>query len=153
MRHADIHRSMLYRLELRLARGTHTWRPVRDERGTAMVEMGLVLPVFLLVLVGVMEFGLLINAFVTVQHAAREGVRLGITGATDSEITDRVRAAAVPLSPALVNVSVAPAPWSRERGQPLTVTVQYTHTFLTPLISAIVGNSVTLQSALDMRME
>ena len=118
-----------------------------------MVEMGLVLPVFLLVLVGVMEFGMLLNAFVTVQHAAREGVRLGITGATDSEIIDRARAAAVPLQPDLVGVSITPAPSLRERGQPVTVTVTYTHTFLTPLVSAVVGNSVMLESALDMRME
>ncbi|MGE5485126.1 MAG: TadE/TadG family type IV pilus assembly protein [Ignavibacteriales bacterium] len=123
------------------------------EKGTALVEMALVLPVFLLILLGIMEFGLAINAYVTVQHAAREGARLGIMGASDAEITARVHDAAYPVDPARIGVTILPEPALRERGQPLTVSVEYTHEFLTPLVSSVVGGSVVLESSVDMRIE
>ncbi len=128
-------------------------RSLKGEKGTALVEMALVLPVFLLVLLGIMEFGLAMNAYVSIQHAAREGVRLGITGASDAEIIARVQDAAYPVDPARIGVSISPEASLRERGDPLTVTVQYTHQFMTPLIGSIVGNTVTMKSSIDMRME
>ncbi|MCR4397391.1 MAG: pilus assembly protein [Firmicutes bacterium] len=125
----------------------------RDESGTAMVELGLVLPVFILVLIGIAEFGWLLNAYVTVQHAAREGARLGIAGADDSAIVARVESAAYPMDPSRLTVSISPEPSLRLRGQPMTVTVQYAHRFMTPLIGSVLGETVTVTGSIDMRVE
>ena len=43
-----------------------------------MVEFALVLPVLILLLVGIFDFGRAVYAFNTVNNAAREGVRLAI---------------------------------------------------------------------------
>jgi Flp pilus assembly protein TadG len=47
----------------------------RDDRGAAMVEFAIVLPVLMLILVGIIEFGRAYNAQVSIQAAAREGAR------------------------------------------------------------------------------
>jgi Flp pilus assembly protein TadG len=46
------------------------------DRGAVAVEMALLLPVLVLMLLGVMEFGRAYNAQVTLTNAAREGVRV-----------------------------------------------------------------------------
>lgn len=46
------------------------------ERGATAVEMAILLPVLLLLLLGIMEFGRAFNAQVTLTNAAREGVRV-----------------------------------------------------------------------------
>ena len=50
-------------------------RRATGERGAAMVELAIVLPVLLLLVFGIIEFGRLYNAQVTLTHAAREGIR------------------------------------------------------------------------------
>ena len=47
----------------------------RSERGAAAVEFALVMPLLLLLVFGIVEFGLIMNRQITVTHAAREGVR------------------------------------------------------------------------------
>jgi hypothetical protein len=48
--------------------------------GQALVEFALALPVLLLLLFGVIEFGRLLQAWLTVQNAARFGLRFAVTG-------------------------------------------------------------------------
>ncbi|HKE73567.1 MAG TPA: TadE/TadG family type IV pilus assembly protein [Acidimicrobiales bacterium] len=50
-------------------------RTRRDDRGAVMVEFAIVLPVLLLILLGIIEFGRAYNAQVSIQAAAREGAR------------------------------------------------------------------------------
>ncbi|MBX3442916.1 MAG: pilus assembly protein [Planctomyces sp.] len=61
-------------------------------RGAAVVETALVLPLFLMVVMGVIEFG---RAFMVAQlltNAAREGARTAITaGSTNAAVTDKVK--------------------------------------------------------------
>jgi Flp pilus assembly protein TadG len=48
------------------------------EEGQAIVEMALTLPLLLLVVLGVFDFGLLFQRFEVVTNAAREGARLAV---------------------------------------------------------------------------
>jgi Flp pilus assembly protein TadG len=50
-------------------------RRARDERGQALVEFVLLLPVFLLVLFGLVEFGKGFNYWIDLTHLANEGSR------------------------------------------------------------------------------
>jgi Flp pilus assembly protein TadG len=47
------------------------------QRGQSLVEFALVLPVFMLILVGMIEFGLLLTHDLTIEYATREGARAG----------------------------------------------------------------------------
>ena len=49
--------------------------PTSDDRGAAAVEFALVLPLLLLLLGGIIDFGFALNTQISLTHAAREGVR------------------------------------------------------------------------------
>jgi hypothetical protein len=48
----------------------------RSEAGQSLVEFALVLPVLLLILLGIIQFGAVFNSLITLNAAAREGARL-----------------------------------------------------------------------------
>ena len=65
-----------------IARSCRVRRPglVRDERGQGMVEFALILPVLLLILVGIIEFGLIFYNVSSVRQGVREAGRQGSVG-------------------------------------------------------------------------
>lgn len=65
----------------------------RDRRGAAVVEMALILPVFFMVILGIVEFGRAMMVAQIVTNAAREGAREAIlSGSTNQSISDQVAA-------------------------------------------------------------
>jgi Flp pilus assembly protein TadG len=60
-------------------------------RGAAMVEMAIVLPIFVLVSLGVVEFGRALMVANMVTNSAREGARMAVLdGSTNTEVTKAV---------------------------------------------------------------
>lgn len=60
--------------------------------GQDLVETALTMPVFLLLLIGIIEFGFILFAYNSVANVAREGARFGvIAGRTEAEIESHVR--------------------------------------------------------------
>lgn len=53
---------------------------MRTQKGQGLVEFALMLPIVLLMLFGLIEMARLVQAYVTIEHAAREGARYAITG-------------------------------------------------------------------------
>jgi hypothetical protein len=58
----------------------------RTRRGQTLVEFALTLPILLLLLFGIIEFGRIFQAWVTIQNAAREAARFAITGRYDENM-------------------------------------------------------------------
>jgi Flp pilus assembly protein TadG len=58
-------------------RSARRWRRAR-ERGIELVEFSLVAPVLLLVVMGLIEFGVIFNSHLELRSAAREGGRLAV---------------------------------------------------------------------------
>ncbi len=56
---------------------------VPGERGASAVEFALVLPLLLIVLFGIIDFGFFFGQFNEVRHAAREGARIASVGNAD----------------------------------------------------------------------
>lgn len=126
---------------------------VKEERGQAMVEMALVLPILLLLVFGIIEFGRVYNSYLEVTNAAREGARAGVVGATDDTITTTVKNAAVLLDGDSLDITVSPGVDYRSRGAALNVTVYYPVQIYTPIISNIMGNPYMVKASATMRME
>ena len=57
----------------------------RADRGVSLVEVGLVLPLLILVAIGLSEIGFLVVDYLTVTNAAREGARTGAAAADFSQ--------------------------------------------------------------------
>lgn len=76
------------------------------ERGAAAVEFALVLPILLLLLLGIFEFGRIYNAQLTLTQASREGAR--VMAIEDDAILARNSSiqAAVSLDPALMTIEI-----------------------------------------------
>ena len=100
----------------------------RKERGQAMAEMAVVLPVFLFLLLGIIQFGIAFNNYLALTDAVRAGARTAAVSrhaASPSDIAEeRVRAAAANLDQEKLEVDVDPDPgW--EAGAEVTVTATY----------------------------
>ena len=52
----------------------------RNKRGQTLVEFALVLPIFLLFVMAICQFGLVFFTYLTANEAAREGARLTVVG-------------------------------------------------------------------------
>jgi Flp pilus assembly protein TadG len=65
----------------------------KDQSGSSMVEFALVLPLLMILLLGIMEFGLVLYDKAIITNASREGARAGIL-AVDSRTEAKVKAAA-----------------------------------------------------------
>lgn len=64
----------------------------QSRRGAALVEMAVCLPVFLTVMLGIIELGRAIMVGQLVTNAAREGARLAIVdGSTNTQVSDAVK--------------------------------------------------------------
>lgn len=104
------------------------WRcaTLQHDRGASAVEFALILPLLLLVVFGIFEFGRAYNAQITLQHAVREGVRYhaiydDAPGAKDRTVE---AATSIDLDPDDVIVGDCDA------GDPTSVSANYGFSFL-----------------------
>lgn len=59
------------------------WKRMREEDGQGIVEFAIAIPLVLFVLLGILEFGWLFNAKITLTSAAREGARVAVVSTID----------------------------------------------------------------------
>lgn len=124
----------------------------RNRRGQSMVETALILPIILLILLGILEFGRILSAWMIITHASREGARVSSLGGTTMQVEERVDAVSKTLDLTDITVIIAPS-GTLARGDMVTVTVTYNIDLMTPLIGAIVGDTVPMNAETVMRLE
>ncbi|SRR6266567_6634275 len=114
--------------------------PGKRDRGAAAVEFALMLPLLLLLLFGIIDFGRALNAQVTITQAAREGARLAALN--QPNVTGRTQASATGLSGVGVAIVSACPPGSGPTAN-ADVKVSYSFTFITPIgaIAKLFGKS------------
>lgn len=135
-----------------------TRRTGKGEGGQSLVEFTLVLPIFLLVLFAIIDFGMAFNAWITVTNSAREGARVGTVGKPAGDIEQRVRDTASALEQANLTVTVTNAEGAS--GESVVVDVSYAYSLITPLSNIMgmvsggsIGDTLNLSSTADMRLE
>lgn len=123
----------------------------KNEKGQSLVEFAILIPVLILILMAIIEFGFMFNAYITISNASREGARLGSLGGTDGEIAARVIEAAPNLDSARITVSVTPG--FRDRGDMVIVQVEYDYEIITPIMSGVLSPLVNFETETVMRVE
>lgn len=126
--------------------------PEGRERGAVAVEMALLLPVLILLLFGIMEFGRAFNAQVTLTSAAREGVRVMAISKDPASARSSTKTAAGTLRPELTDTNIAISVPGATTGNPCptgstaTVTITYNLSTLTGIAGpfAMTGKGVML---------
>ena len=134
----------------------------RRREGQSLVEFAVVLPVFLLILAGILDFGLGLYSQMTIINASREGARLGVVEPGNVAAVDaRVKAMTAGLDQSQLTVTITcqrPAGTSFvacsspqwQSGDGVLVRVDYDYRMLWPLAF---GNSLDLSSTVQMRIE
>ena len=119
-----------------------------------MVEFTIVLLPLLLILFGIIEFGLVMYDKVTVVHDAREAARL----AAVNDVSGKTLLADAPAGSTLTftcatDPASGNAAGAYNVGDKVTAHVTYTHAFITPLIGDLFGGSLNLSSNATMTLE
>ena len=98
------------------------------ERGQALVELALVLPILLVLALAIAQIAELGIARLALEQGAAEGARIGALTNDDALIRSTISAAVAPLDPARVAVTVDPVAADRgpqPRGALLRVRLRY----------------------------
>jgi Flp pilus assembly protein TadG len=125
----------------------------KDERGQSMVETALLLPVFLLILVGILDFGRVIYSYAHLHMAAQETVRLGGLGEKDSAISTFAHQYVHLGDSTKLVVDITPNDSIRHSGNYVTVKLSYPLEFYTPLISKLFPTPFTIKTDSTIRVE
>lgn len=124
------------------------------ERGAALVEFAILMPLLLLLILGIIEFGWLFGQFNDVRHAAREGARYAaVDGGSAADIAQRVCDTTEGFAAGFDSIDVVLVDGGGERGDMASITVTADIGSLTnvPLISVFTPDSLT--SDVDFRLE
>jgi len=126
---------------------------LNNQKGQALVEFALVFPILLLLVMGILQFGMMLNSYLSIENASREGARAGIVGSSDSEIRNTIISTSPSLDPNKLTVTITPAEANRKSGNTLTVKVTYNYNLTVPIISSLFNNVVPLNGQTSMRIE
>ena len=132
------------------------WLPLRNlknQKGQALVEFAIIIPILLMLVMGILQFGMMLNSYLTIENASREGARAGIVGSSDVEIQNLIISTSPSLDPKNLIVSITPTETNRKSGDTLIVKVTYNYNLIVPIISSLFNNVVVLNGQTSMRVE
>ena len=133
------------------------------ERGSELIELALVLPILLLIIAGIIDFGFLFQRYEVVTNAAREGARIAVLpGYSNADVTARVQqyltAGGLSNSPTVTPTTGSVTLPSGMIVNTVQVQVDYpsSFSFIGPMAAMVGGsgwNTITLRATSTMRSE
>jgi len=131
-------------------------RIIKNEKGASAVEFALILPILIMLVFGIFQFGIAYNNYITITHAAREGARraavaLDPTDPTHSTLKQFIIDRAYPLNPPLTEADIdIRTPEGTDIGDPVEVEITYNITVEIPLVGSW---DIPLTNKAVMRLE
>jgi Flp pilus assembly protein TadG len=124
----------------------------RRQEGVSLAEFALILPVFLLILLGMVDMGRGFNTYIGMQNATREGIiwlantrdRTGMNARINSELSR------IGLTSADVNIALDPDQATYAGGDLVTLTIEYPYDLLFGAITDF--STLTIHSEHTMRV-
>jgi Flp pilus assembly protein TadG len=136
----------------------------RNERGAALIETAITLPILMLVCVGIFEFGRAYQTWQVLTNASREGARVAcIEGTSDADIRGRVndylQVGGLPRQPdGNIAIDHTVSISTSATGSSVTINYPFNFMVLNPVVrlvasSSTVGSAITMQAQSVMRNE
>ncbi|MBM7572611.1 TadE family protein [Aquibacillus albus] len=126
---------------------------MREEKGQALVEMSLVIPMLLIILVGVFDIGRMIYTYSTLHFTAQETVRLGSFSKGDPEMEQFARNNFSAGDRSELEVAISPSEEMRKPGEYVTVSLTYPVDPFIPVVSTFLPDEILLQVDSTIRIE
>ena len=129
-------------------------RNLRQERGNSLIEFSLLLPVFLLLVLGVFDFGNGYNTYIGMANAAREGAMWlerypDDRGGMEARINEEV--GRVGLNSGSINIQLEPDKVSFDSQEMVTVTVESNYPLLFGAITEFSNITLRTQTVVRVR--
>jgi len=133
-----------------------------DERGAELIEMAIALPLLLLVVLGIVDFGFLFQRYLVLTNAAMEGARVAVLpGYSIADAQSRATTYATtggvpaPVNAVATAVSLPGAGGGTWPGMRITVTHEYQYQYIGPIAGLFGGSfsSVTLTAQSTVRRQ
>jgi len=140
-------------------------RMLRDEKGTALIEAAITVPIILLIAVGIFEFGRAYQTQQVLVNASREGARMAvIEGSTDAQVRQRVNdylsgGGLATLADDKIAINRASALTASATGSNVEVNYPFQFIVLNPIVRLVApgdtttGAPITMKAATTMRNE
>lgn len=130
----------------------------RGEDGQAMVEFALILPIFLLILCGIIDFGWLFYNQLSLNNACREGARYAVVNTAEGNGTQAIinhieNATTTVFANDGVRIDVEYTTPSDPTAGDVTVSMEADISFFTPVLSTVLGEERTITSTVVMKVE
>ena len=144
---------------------TRATQAARDERGVSLVEFALVLPIFVLLLFGMLDFGKAFNYWIDETHLANEGARWAVVDknpASSGTLQEYIRSQATTAelrnggTPSIadpVQVCIEFPDGTSEVGDPVRVTLSATYRWLGLIAEELSVTETTIAGSATMRLE
>lgn len=125
----------------------------RKEKGQSFVEFALVLPILILLVLGIIQFGIIFYGQVTITSAAREGARMSSIGKSYDEIETKISdIVSIPfLNVDLDEIQFHPDP--RVFGDPVSVVIPASVNIIVPFLDRAVGSVFNISAKSEMRYQ
>jgi hypothetical protein len=128
-----------------------------NERGAALIEFAMVVPIFLVLAFGIIDFGLVLNDYNSLRQGVREGAREAVvanwgaecTGSTNQKLTCLVEDRIDLGSESAIKVNL---PTTYDIGEQVEVCAQIPIGSTTGFFTSLLDNKV-LKSSITMRIE
>lgn len=130
----------------------------KREDGQAMVEFALILPVFLLILCGIIDFGWLFYNQLSLNNACREGARYAVVHTAEDADTQAIinhieKTTTTVFANDGVDITVEYTSPADPTSGDIRVNLEADISFFTPVLSTILGKEKTITSTVIMKVE
>jgi len=145
---------------------------LRSRRGQSLVEFALILPVLMIMVFGIIDFGMGLRSYISLTNATREGARFAAignsagaypancNGTNNTTVIGRVCYTIEGLDLADVQTVSVAYPNGQSPGNSVVVSARYTYNYITPIGDIIdffsggtFPNALSLATSTDMRLE
>ena len=125
---------------------------LKNKKGASAVEFAIILPILVILIFGIFEFAIAFNNYITITHAARDGVRKAAVDLFNPDLKEYIKDMAYPL--ALTDDDIEIGVESEEDppliGDPVWVEITYNFGISIPLVGSW---EIPLKNKAIMRLE